>query len=174
LNEPMVRTAPATIDAADFFERAHARLRFDVPPALHDPDIVPTSGDAGTDRMLEIVAREQPIRPAAVLIPVVARPEPTVLLTLRASHLNDHAGQIAFPGGKIDPADASPRDAALREAFEEVGLDRGFIDPIGISTFMAPRSAIASCRRWPVCRPASSSRSAATRSTTPSRCRSPS
>jgi 8-oxo-dGTP pyrophosphatase MutT (NUDIX family) len=127
----MVRTAPATIDAADFFERAHARLRFDVPPALHDPDIVPTSGDAGTDRMLEIVAREQPIRPAAVLIPVVARPEPTVLLTLRASHLNDHAGQIAFPGGKIDPADASPRDAALREAFEEVGLDRGFIDPIG-------------------------------------------
>jgi len=131
LNEPMVRTAPATIDEADFFERAHARLRFDVPPALHDPDIVPTSGDAGTDRMLEIVAREQPIRPAAVLIPVVARPEPTVLLTLRASHLNDHAGQIAFPGGKIDPADASPRDAALREAFEEVGLDRGFIDPIG-------------------------------------------
>jgi len=127
----MVRTAPATIDAADFFERAHARLRFDVPPALHDPDIVQTSGDAGTDRMLEIVAREQPIRPAAVLIPVVARPEPTVLLTLRASHLNDHAGQIAFPGGKIDPADASPRDAALREAFEEVGLDRGFIDPIG-------------------------------------------
>jgi len=127
----MVRTAPVTIDAADFFERAHARLRFDVPPALHDPDIVPTSGDAGTDRMLEIVAREQPIRAAAVLIPIVAHPEPTVLLTLRASHLSDHAGQIAFPGGKIDPTDASPRDAALREAWEEVGLDKSFIDPIG-------------------------------------------
>jgi 8-oxo-dGTP pyrophosphatase MutT (NUDIX family) len=127
----MVRTAPATIDAADFFERARARLRFDVPPALHDPDNVPTSGDAGTDRMLEIVAHEQPIRPAAVLIPVVAHPEPTVLLTLRASHLNDHAGQIAFPGGKIDPTDASPRDAALREAWEEVGLGQTFIDPIG-------------------------------------------
>ncbi|MBV9983250.1 CoA pyrophosphatase [Bradyrhizobium sp.] len=131
MNEPIVRTAPATINAADFFERARSRLRFDVPPALHNQDIVPTSGDAGTDRMLEIVAREQPIRAAAVLIPVVAHPEPTVLLTLRASHLSDHAGQIAFPGGKIDPADASPRDAALREAWEEVGLDRNFIDPIG-------------------------------------------
>jgi 8-oxo-dGTP pyrophosphatase MutT (NUDIX family) len=101
------------------------------PAALRDPDIVPTSGDAGTDRMLEIIAREQPIRPAAVLIPVVAHPEPTVLLTQRSAHLNDHAGQISFPGGKIDPADASPRDAALREAWEEIGLDRSFIDPIG-------------------------------------------
>src|SRR5689334_19294839 len=127
----MVRAAPATIDAADFFGRARARLRFDVPAALHNQDIVPTSGDAGTDRMLEIVAREQPIRAAAVLIPVVAHPEPTVLLTLRSSHLSDHAGQIAFPGGKIDPTDASPREAALREAWEEVGLDKSFIDPIG-------------------------------------------
>ena len=127
----MVRTAPVAIGAAEFFQRARARLRFDVPAALHDPGIVPTSGDAGTDRMLEIVAREQPIRPAAVLIPVVDHPEPTVLLTLRASHLSNHAGQISFPGGKIDPTDASPRDAALREAWEEVGLARGFIDPIG-------------------------------------------
>jgi len=127
----MVRTAPVAIDAAEFFQRARARLRFDVPAALHDANIVPTSGDAGTDRMLEIIAREQPIRPAAVLIPVVAHPEPTVLLTLRASHLNDHAGQIAFPGGKIEAADGSPRDAALREAFEEIGLDQSFIDPIG-------------------------------------------
>jgi len=127
----MVRTAPATIDAADFFERARARLRFDVPPALHNQDIVPASGDAGTDRMLEIVAREQPIRPAAVLIPVIDHPEPTVLLTRRSAHLNNHAGQISFPGGKIDAADASPRDAALREAWEEVGLGQDFIDPIG-------------------------------------------
>ena len=53
------------------------------------------------------------------------------ILTQRSAHLNDHAGQISFPGGKIDPADASPRDAALREAWEEIGLDRSFIDPIG-------------------------------------------
>jgi 8-oxo-dGTP pyrophosphatase MutT (NUDIX family) len=66
-----------------------------------------------------------------VLIPVVDRPKPTVLLTQRSAHLNDHAGQISFPGGKIDPTDASPLDAALRETGEEVGLTREFIDPIG-------------------------------------------
>jgi len=63
--------------------------------------------------MLEIIAHEQPVRPAAVLIPVVDHPQPTVLLTQRAAHLNDHAGQISFPGGKIDVTDASPLDAAL-------------------------------------------------------------
>ena len=52
-------------------------------------------------------------------------------MTLRAAHLNDHAGQISFPGGKIDAADASPLDAALREAEEEIGLDRSHVDPIG-------------------------------------------
>ena len=86
------------------------------PPGLTDASMVPLSGDHGTDRMLQILAREQPIRPAAVLIPVVDHPQPTVLLTQRAAHLNDHAGQISFPGGKIDATDASPLDAALREA----------------------------------------------------------
>jgi 8-oxo-dGTP pyrophosphatase MutT (NUDIX family) len=54
-----------------------------------------------------------------------------VLLTQRSAHLNDHAGQISFPGGKIDATDASPLDAALREADEEIGLTQEFIDPIG-------------------------------------------
>ncbi len=127
----MVKTEPAAISSAEFFERARARLRFDVPPGLVDPNIIPPSGDAGTDRMLEIIAREQPVRPAAVLIAVVDHPEPTVLLTQRSAHLNEHAGQISFPGGKIDATDASPLDTALREAFEEVGLAREFVDPIG-------------------------------------------
>ncbi|WP_425601312.1 CoA pyrophosphatase [Bradyrhizobium ontarionense] len=127
----MVRNGTAVLSSAEFFGRGRERLRFDVPQALIDPDIVPASGDSGTDRMLEIIAREQPIRPAAVLIPVVDHPEPTVLLTQRAPHLSSHAGQIAFPGGKIDVTDASPLDAALREAEEEVGLDRSFVDPIG-------------------------------------------
>ena len=127
----MLKTEPAAISSAEFFDRSRARLRFDVPPGLIDPNIIPTSGDHGTDRMLEIIAREQPIRPAAVLIPVVDHPQPTVLLTQRSAHLNDHAGQISFPGGKIDATDASPLDAALREAEEEVGLNREFIDPIG-------------------------------------------
>jgi 8-oxo-dGTP pyrophosphatase MutT (NUDIX family) len=127
----MLKTEPALFDSAEFFARARARLRFDVPPGLTDASVVPPSGDQGTDRMLEIVAREQPIRPAAVLIAVVDHPQPTVLLTQRAAHLHDHAGQISFPGGKIDPEDASPLDAALREAWEEIGLAREFIDPIG-------------------------------------------
>ena len=58
-------------------------------------------------------------------------PEPAVLLTQRTPELPSHSGQIAFPGGKIDPADASPLAAALREAQEEIGLDARFIEPIG-------------------------------------------
>ena len=131
MNGPMLKTEPALFDSAEFFARARARLRFEVPPGLTDASVVPPSGDQGTDRMLEIIAREQPIRPAAVLIAVVDHPQPTVLLTQRAAHLHDHAGQISFPGGKIDPEDASPLDAALREAWEEIGLEREFIDPIG-------------------------------------------
>jgi 8-oxo-dGTP pyrophosphatase MutT (NUDIX family) len=127
----MLKTDPAAITSAEFFDRARARLNFDVPPGLVDPNIIPRSGDRGNDRMLEIVARERPVRPAAVLIPVVDHPQPTVLLTQRSALLNDHAGQISFPGGKIDATDASPLDTALREAEEEVGLSRQFVDPIG-------------------------------------------
>ncbi len=131
MNGPLLKAEPSVFSSAQFFDRARARLRFDVPPALTDAGIVPPSGDRGTDRMLAILAREQPVRPAAVLIAVVDHAQPTVLLTQRAAHLHDHAGQISFPGGKIDPADASPLDAALREAWEEIGLAREFIDPIG-------------------------------------------
>ena len=131
MNEQVLQARPATINAEEFFTRSRARLGFDVPPGLIDPNIVPRTGDSGNDRMLEIVAKEQPVRPAAVLIPVVDHPQPTVLLTQRSAHLNEHAGQIAFPGGKIDAGDASPMDAALREADEEVGLKREFIEPIG-------------------------------------------
>jgi 8-oxo-dGTP pyrophosphatase MutT (NUDIX family) len=132
LNAALVRNGPAAISSAEFFDRARARLRFDIPEGLTDSSRIPASGDQGTDRMLEIIAREQPIRPAAVLIPVVDHSQqPTVLLTQRAAHLNDHAGQISFPGGKIDATDASPLDTALREAEGEIGLSRGFVDPIG-------------------------------------------
>ncbi|HKS20459.1 MAG TPA: CoA pyrophosphatase [Bradyrhizobium sp.] len=131
MSEQELKTRPAAIGAAEFFDRSRARLTFDVPPGLVDPNIVPKTGDAANDRMLEIVAREQPVRPAAVLIPVVDHPQPTVLLTQRSPHLSSHAGQISFPGGKIDATDASPLDAALREADEEVGLKREFVEPIG-------------------------------------------
>lgn len=131
MNEPMLKADPRKRGSADFFNRVRARLNFDVPPALLDPNAIPQSGDAGTNRMLEILAHEQPIRPAAVLIPIVDHAEPTVLLTQRSPHLADHAGQIAFPGGKIEVNDATPRDTALREAEEEIGLNRRFVEPLG-------------------------------------------
>lgn len=115
----------------EFFDRARARLAFGVSPALTDPTLVPLHGDHDLDRLVLKAAREKPVRPAAVLIPVVDRPEPTVLLTKRATHLVDHPGQISFPGGKIDAADPSPTDTALREAEEEIGLDRNFVEPLG-------------------------------------------
>jgi 8-oxo-dGTP pyrophosphatase MutT (NUDIX family) len=90
-----------------------------------------TRGDLDLDPVLWEKAGVKATRPAAVLVPVVARAEPMVLLTQRTSELASHAGQIAFPGGKIDPTDASPLAAALREAEEEIGLDTKFIDPIG-------------------------------------------
>lgn len=67
-------------------------------------------------------------RPAAVLIPVIGRePEATVLLTVRTAEMRSHAGEIAFPGGRVDPDDGSPETAALREAEEEIGLSREFV-----------------------------------------------
>ena len=63
---------------------------------------------------------------AAVMVPLVERPEGlTVLLTQRASHLKHHAGQISFPGGRMEAHDAGPWEAAVREAREEIGLDPG-------------------------------------------------
>jgi len=61
----------------------------------------------------------------------VGHAQPTVLLTQRAAHLNDHAGQISFPAARSTATDASPLEAAIREAEEEIGLAREFIDPIG-------------------------------------------
>lgn len=128
-----VMDAPAVagMDSDEFFRRARQRLSFEVPPGLTDASVLAPTGDFGTDAMLQVIARERPVRPAAVLIPVVEREHPTVLLTKRAEHLNEHAGQISFPGGKIDPTDPTPMDAALREADEEIGLKRSFIEPVG-------------------------------------------
>ncbi len=74
---------------------------------------------------------DQPITPAAVLVPVVERPEPTVILTLRPETMRKHAGQISFPGGRIDPTDDGPVDAALREAEEEIALPRSAVEVVG-------------------------------------------
>jgi 8-oxo-dGTP pyrophosphatase MutT (NUDIX family) len=69
---------------------------------------------------------------AAVLVPLVQRKDELhVLLTLRTAHLNDHAGQISFPGGRCEPTDFNPIETALRETEEETGLAREFIDVLG-------------------------------------------
>jgi 8-oxo-dGTP pyrophosphatase MutT (NUDIX family) len=69
--------------------------------------------------------------PAAVLVPVVDRREPTVILTERPKTMRKHPGQISFPGGRIEPDDDSPIAAALREAEEEIGLPRDRVEVIG-------------------------------------------
>jgi 8-oxo-dGTP pyrophosphatase MutT (NUDIX family) len=116
---------------AEFFALAAQRLRLDVPAGLNDPKVVPKRGDHDIDPVMTEMAMVRPIRPAAVLVPVVARAEPTVLLTQRSAELPDHPGQVSFPGGKIDSTDADPLAAALREAYEEIGLDGRFIAPVG-------------------------------------------
>jgi 8-oxo-dGTP pyrophosphatase MutT (NUDIX family) len=69
---------------------------------------------------------------AAVLVPIVERPEGlTVLLTQRATHLKHHPGQISFPGGRVESQDLGPLEAALRETEEEIGLDRSHVTPVG-------------------------------------------
>jgi 8-oxo-dGTP pyrophosphatase MutT (NUDIX family) len=120
----------ATVSTRDFFERARARLCLEVPAALDDHSAEARRGDLDLDPSLWEQAGATATRPAAVLIPIVDRPEPQVLLTLR-TELPSHPGQIAFPGGKIDAIDASPAAAALREAREEIGLSSDLIEPIG-------------------------------------------
>jgi 8-oxo-dGTP pyrophosphatase MutT (NUDIX family) len=72
------------------------------------------------------------LRPAAVLVPLIDRPEGmSVLLTLRTPHLSAHAGQVSFPGGSIDEGDRDASDAALRETEEEIGLPRNHVSLIG-------------------------------------------
>jgi 8-oxo-dGTP pyrophosphatase MutT (NUDIX family) len=115
----------------EFFARARARLTRQVPPALTDATLPGARGDLDLDPMLWEKAGVKATRPAAVLVPVVARAEPAVLLTQRTPELRSHSGQIAFPGGSIDSEDVSPQAAALREAHEEIGLESEVVEPIG-------------------------------------------
>jgi 8-oxo-dGTP pyrophosphatase MutT (NUDIX family) len=72
------------------------------------------------------------LRDAAVLVPVTDDgPDARVILTRRATALRKHSGQVAFPGGSVDPEDGSVEIAAMREAEEEIGLDRSFVEPVG-------------------------------------------
>ena len=98
----------------NFFDRARARLTLEVPPALTNPAAQGARGDLDLNPALWERAGVSATKPAAVLIPIIDREEPTVLLTIRTQELANHAGQVAFPGGKIDPEDEvrSPRRCA--------------------------------------------------------------
>lgn len=89
-------------------------------------------GDHVLNPDLEQLVENPSARAAAVLVPIVDRGDSAgVILTTRSSALRKHAGQVAFPGGSIDPGDASPEAAALRESFEEIGLEAGFVETVG-------------------------------------------
>jgi 8-oxo-dGTP pyrophosphatase MutT (NUDIX family) len=79
------------------------------------------------------IAGDLILAPAAVLVAITDRPEPGLILTQRSAKLRKHAGQVAFPGGRVDEGDADETAAALREAQEEIGLPPGQVELVGIS-----------------------------------------
>lgn len=104
--------------------RAHIRRR-----------VLSTAGDGelnGDHLVAGLAAEPRPLRTAAVLVPLVEYPTGfTVLLTRRTEHLQHHAGQVSFPGGRMEPEDAGAQGTALREAQEEIGLDPGKVELVG-------------------------------------------
>jgi 8-oxo-dGTP pyrophosphatase MutT (NUDIX family) len=108
----------------------HARLTAAIDPARQ----VIAENDMAVGETIEN------LRAAAVLIPITDRPDPGVILTQRPDFLRSHAGQVAFPGGKVDEADADEIAAALREADEELAISPHHVNVIGITDIYYARS----------------------------------
>lgn len=104
--------------------------------ALEPPDAVPAGPAWNLDELRDLLPARAALADAAVLVPLLDDGGTRVILTRRHDGLRHHGGQVSFPGGRVDPGDAGPLAAALREAEEEIGLPRraarvlGYLDPL--------------------------------------------
>src|SRR5262245_5367207 len=133
-NAPLRNTSADPFSEAGFRARATKGLLGRPSQAIFDPRSGRALGPSDWDLSPEFLgdlAVMGPPRSAAVLVPVVLRPQLTVMLTQRSHDMPSHPGQISFPGGKLEASDATPVDCALREAQEEIGLPREFVEPLG-------------------------------------------
>jgi len=120
------------IDLASIARRASV-LESLRPRLLHEPPLLPLSATRGDFDLNPELKPLEPrvLTPAAVLMPIVQRKEPTVLLTQRREHLARHAGQVSFPGGRAEANDVSLVQTALRETQEETGIAPTFVTIAG-------------------------------------------
>jgi 8-oxo-dGTP pyrophosphatase MutT (NUDIX family) len=117
--------------ASEFLEPAGLKARLQSPPQWQ-PEITDENRHVIASGIIAKRQAAGKVTKAAVLIPLVLKEDGlSVLLTQRTNHLRDHAGQISFPGGRMDPEDQSPNDTALRESQEEIGLDPKRVEIIG-------------------------------------------
>jgi len=126
-------SAPALFSPDCFRGRARSRLRKQPPAGDLDSRLPPDVGDHDLNAGPAVPPfHKGPPRRAAVLVPIITHESgATVLLTRRTEHLNAHAGQVAFPGGKIEGTDATPLAAALRETEEEIGIRADAVESLG-------------------------------------------
>ncbi|WP_418158616.1 CoA pyrophosphatase [Benzoatithermus flavus] len=123
----MTTVAAETMARADLPDRESLRRRLQAAGGGLDARGWLTGDEGHAQRMAP-----ETRTPAAVLLGLVARTDgPHVVLTQRTAHLKDHAGQISLPGGRIEPEDEGPAAAALREAFEEIGLAPEKVEVLG-------------------------------------------
>lgn len=104
---------------------------FDALPRILRPLSDPPAAPGWNHAQMADLLGDTPRRPAAVLVGVREGVQPRLVLTVRTAHLQSHAGQVAFPGGRQDPGDLDAIDTALRESEEEIGLDRALVQPLG-------------------------------------------